>query len=69
MCLNSDWTPQACQSQMGLHRHVGLRWGMLNSDWSLIRHVGFRWSMSRAPMGLRSGMSVSDGSSKVIIFT
>ena len=42
MCLNSDWTPQAWWSPMGLHRHVGLRWGMSVSDgayWSQMKHV------------------------------
>ena len=45
MCLNSDWTPQACWSPMGLHRHVGLRWGLLVSDGvcqSPMGHVGHR---------------------------
>ena len=51
MFLNSECTLQACWSPMGLHRHVGLRWGMLVSDGAF----GF-------PMGLRSGMSVADES-------
>ena len=36
MCLNFDLTPQACQSPMGLHRHVSLRWDMSVSDGSPI---------------------------------
>ena len=32
MCFNSDWTPQACWSFMGLHRNVILRKGMSVSD-------------------------------------
>ena len=39
MYLNSDWTPQACVSLMGLHRHVGLRWVSDQACWSLMKHV------------------------------
>ena len=51
---NSDWTPLVWRSPMGLHRHVGHRWGISVSDgtwWSPMGHVGLRWDMS-----------VSDGS-------
>ena len=51
MCLNSDWTLQACWSPMGLHRHVGFQWGMSVSDGSPKSHVG-----------VRRGRSVSNGS-------
>ena len=54
MCLNSDWTPQACWSLMSLHRHFRLQWGMLVSDGACL-----------SPMGLRSGMSVSDSGMSV----
>ena len=42
--------------------HIGLRWGMWVSK-------GLRWSMSKYPMALQSGMSVSDGSPIIIIFS
>ena len=61
---------RACQSPMG---RVGLRWacmspmGPVSFRWVSSQtyrfpmwHVGIRWSRSRSPMGLRSGMSVSD---------
>ena len=57
MCLISEWTPQAYRSPMGVHRHVGLRWGISVSDQvcqspmkhveisdgSPIRHIGVRY--------------------------
>ena len=67
--LDSDWTPQACWSSMGLHKHDDLRWGMSVSDGvcrSPMECVGFQWSMSisnESPIrhvGLRWGRSVSD---------
>ena len=58
MCLNSYWTLQACQSSMELHRHDGLRWGMLVTD----KACQLRWVSDEACQGLQSGTSVSDGS-------
>ena len=55
----------ACRSPI---KHVGL-WCVSNQvRWSPLKNVdcwsqmGLRWSMSRSPMGLQSGMSVSDRS-------
>ena len=61
MCLNSDWTLQACRSPMG---HVGLRWvsdqacqSLMKhvdvSDGSPIKHVGLWWVSAMSLMGLR----------------
>ena len=67
MCLNSDWTPKACRSPMGLHRHVSLQLSMSIYDQacrSPMKHVevsdkacrDLRWVSDlacRSPLGLR----------------
>ena len=67
------WRPTGMLVSDGAFRFkIGLRWGMLVSDGSPMGHVGFRWVTNEAywglrwvsdgsSMGLRSGMSVSDG--------
>ena len=73
--LFSNGSPQVYRSPMG---HVGLRWSMSVSEESPIRHVSLPWYMSvfhgacqfdEACRGLRSGMSVSDMSPIIIIFS
>ena len=69
MCLNSDWTPQACWSPMGLHRHFGLRWVSDQACRSPMGRVGLGRSMSRSPIrhiGLRW---ISDRSPIIILFS
>ena len=55
MCLNSDWTPQACWSQW-------VSTGMSVSDGTCncpMEFVGLRWVFNQACRSLM-GMSVSD---------
>ena len=79
MCLNSYWTLQACQSSMELHRHDGLRWGMLVSDQacqSLMKHVKvsdgcliyLQWVSDQARLSLMGLWHFYNRSSIIIIF-
>ena len=61
--LVSNGSPQPCRFLMG---NVGFRWRMMSVSIGAYRspmgHVGLRWVGLRSPMGLWSGVMVSDGS-------